>query len=287
MNFFTFDFKKMIVLVAIIAIPLISINMQKNETEDPWFTRPFSFVGGVLQQVYSGFTSGVRGTTTLYLDLIDIKKQNRVLIRENAELRAQLGALTELKLENERLNKLLGFKQQTNMELLAAKVIGKDLMPEHASITINRGTRHGVKKNMAGITIGGVVGYVIMTEPLTSQILLLTDSYATIDAIVQRSRARGILEGQSKSCRLNHLQRDDDVKVGDLIVTSGLMNVFPKGFPIGTVTNVERNRYGMSQTVDVKPAINPFTLEELFIILDAKGEDLSPTNQLITEPEAS
>src|SRR5258705_17433 len=83
--------------------------------------------------------------------------------RENHELRAQLGSMTELKMENERLSKLLGFKQSANLELVAARVIGHDLLPDRKTISIDRGTLHGIKKNMATITTGGVVGYIYRT----------------------------------------------------------------------------------------------------------------------------
>ena len=265
--------------------------MEHNPAQRPWFVKPFIFVTGVVQNLYSGFSSGVRGTTALYLNLVDIKKNNQNLQKKNAELRAQLGTLTELKLENQRLNKLLGFKENTKMDLLTAKVIGKDLLIDHTTLTINRGTQHGVKEFMAVITIGGVVGYVVQPQTFTSQILLLTDRYATIDAIVQRSRARGIVEGlNKKTCQLSYLERDDDIKVGDKIVTSGLNNIFPKGFSVGTVTNVEKSQYDISQKVTLKPAINPFTLEEVFVVLNTKDESFlaeeTPKAEE-TEPEAT
>ncbi|MCB0357694.1 MAG: rod shape-determining protein MreC [Bdellovibrionales bacterium] len=274
MNYFAFDVKKLLIVISLVIIPLMAVNMEHNPAQRPWFVKPFIFVSGVVQNLYSGFSSGVRGTTALYLNLIDIKKNNQKLQKENAELRAQLGTLTELKLENKRLYNLLGFKEKTKMDLLTAKVIGKDLLIDHTTLTINRGTVHGVKEFMAVITIGGVVGYVIQPQTFTSQILLLTDRYATIDSIVQRSRARGIVEGiNNKSCRLSYLGRDDDVQVGDRIVTSGLNNIFPKGFTVGTVTDVVKNQYDISQEVTLKPAVNPFTLEEVFVVLNTHNED--------------
>lgn len=277
MNFFNLDRKKVLLLLGLIGIILVGINMQRNPGESLTLLRPFYFLSGAIQNTYFSFTSGVRGTTALYLDLIDIKKANRQLLKENAELRAQLGSMTELKLENERFSDLLKFKQKSNMKLLAAKVVARDLVPDHSTIMINRGSSHGVKRNMAAITVGGAVGYVIQPQLHTSQILLLTDRYASIDSIVQRSRARGIIEGKGKDlCRLGYLQRGDDVKVGDLVVTSGLDNIFPKGFPIGSVSAAQPSRFGMSQEVTVNPSINPFTLEEVFIVLNAHHEDFSP-----------
>lgn len=271
MNFFTFDVRKVFLAIVVIVLPLLAVNMQRKSEEELWFTKPFTWSAGLIQKAYSSFSSGVRGTTAMYIDLINIKVQNRELQRENAELRAQLGSMTELKMENERLSNLLGFKQAANLELLAGRVIGRDLLAEHHTIWIDRGTEHGVKKNMATITTGGVVGYIYRTEATTSQILLLTDRYAVIDAIVQRSRARGFVEGYAKDqARLRFLKRSDDVQVGDLIVTSGLNNIFPKGFQIGTVTAIDKSRYGMTQDVEIKPTVEAMHLEEVFVVLNTQ-----------------
>lgn len=284
MGYFTFDLRKVFLVIAVVVVPLMAINMQRKSEEELWFTKPFSFVGGVIQGAFSSFSSGVRGTTGMYLDLINIKTENRELKVEIAELRAQLGAMRELKVENERLSKLLGFRQSSNMDLLAAKVVGKDLLIDHQTLTVNRGTHHGVKKNMAALTVGGVVGYVFRADLYTAQILLITDRYAAIDALVQRSRARGIVEGSSRdSTTLKYVKRGDDVQVGDLVVTSGMYNVFPKGFPIGIVKQVNKSQYGMTQELDLTPAVDPLNLEELFIVLNANQADFSPSE---TAPEA-
>lgn len=278
MNFFSIDLRKFLLILGIVGFPLLITNLQRESTDEvPWYARPFTFVAGVVQNTFSSFSSGIRGTTAMYINLIDVKTKNRVLLDENAELRAQLGALTELKMENQRLVDLLSFKKETKMDLLAAKVVGRDLLADHQSVTINRGTHHGIKKNMAAITTGGVVGYVLRSEAFTSQILLLIDRYGIIDAIVQRSRARGIVEGRGPdSCKLRYLNRGDDVQVGDLVVTSGLDNIFPKGFPVGVVTGVSKSRYGMTQDIDLKPAINPSILEEMFIVINSMNEDFNP-----------
>ena len=283
MNFFAFDLKKVVIGILLIAIPLISINLQKNPKEVPWFLVPFHLISGTVQQGYSTFSSGVRGTTTTYLNVVSVNKQNTELTKDNLELRAKLGELTELKLENERLNSLLNFTKATEMQLVAARIIGNDLLPDHHSITIDRGESHGIKKSMAAITSGGVVGYVIQVQQMTSEILLLTDRYAVIDAMVQRSRARGVVEGKSREAsRFNFALRDDDILTGDLVVTSGFDAYFPKGFPIGVVTYVRKNQYEMSQLVELKPMIDPYSIEEIFIVLSAKNEDF--TDKIKTEP---
>ena len=273
MNFADYDAKKLLLIALFVGLPILSINVERNAEGTPWFLRPFSILTGSAQSGFASFSGGVRGTASLYLNLVGIKVNNRQLTKDNAQLRAQLGEMTELRLENKRLYNLLEFRQKSKMELLGAKVIGRDLVPDHSTITINRGTSHGLKRNMAVITAGGAVGYVVEPEAISSKILLLTDRYTSIGAIVQRSRARGLVEGRNKnSCRLMFLKRGDDVIPGDLIVTSGLDNIFPKGFPIGEVTQVDRGKYSISPTIDIKPAIDLFNLEEVFVILNAHDE---------------
>ncbi len=276
MNFFAFDIRKLLIVIAVIALPILSINMKRNPGEEPWYRRPFTWFVAASQGGYSSFTSGVRGTTSMYLNLVGIKKDNQQLLRENQELRAQLAASSELKLENERLNQLLEFKINTKMELLAAKVIARDLSPDHESIRINRGYRQGLRKLMGVITVEGVVGYVLSTELDTAQILVITDRSAAVDALVQRTRARGLISGRDAAAiRLRYLERADDVAVGDAVVTSGLKGTFPKGFPIGKVTSVRKTDFGISQEAVVEPVVSPSNLEEVFVVLDSGGEDFN------------
>jgi rod shape-determining protein MreC len=279
LNFFNFDLKKILIIALLISIPLFSVNMQQQNPNRPWVLQPFYFLAAMTQNSYAGLSSGVRSTTDLYLNLINIKKENRLNKQELDGLKAQLGSLKELKLENERLSQLLNFKQNSKMELLAARIIGRDLLTDYDTVTIDRGEEQGVKKGMGVITIAGVVGYAVEVEAKIAKVLLLTDRYAVVDGIVQRSRARGIVQGQSKeSCVLTFLKRSDDVQEGDTVVTSGLDNYFPKGFPIGEVTDVKKDEYGLGQSVTVQPVVNAANLEEVFVILNANNQDLERVN---------
>ncbi|MBT4761307.1 MAG: rod shape-determining protein MreC [Bdellovibrionaceae bacterium] len=281
MNYFNFSLKKILVTAVVIGLPVfLAVNMMIYTGEPPWYLRPFTFSTSLIQKAFSSFSLEVRGTTGLYLNLISIKKNNKVLLKDNQKFHAQLAAVTELKMENQRLSKLLNFKQQSELKLLAAKIIGKDLLSSHSSLSINMGSRNSIKPGMAVITHAGTVGYILETESFTSRILLLTDRYAAIDAIIQRSRARGIIVGnKGLSCLLNYMKRDDDIVEGDLVVTSGLDKIFPKGFPVGRVKKTTKTQYGMNQTVEVEPIVNPFNLEEVFVILNTND-----TQQYQSEP---
>lgn len=274
MNFLNIDLKKAILALILIGLPLVSIQTQKDPLRQGWHDRPFSFLAGMLQSGFFQFSDGVRGTTRLYLNLIGIKKDNERLRAENALLQTQLLELDEIKNENVRLNKLMDFQSRTKMSLIAARIMSRDLMSDHNTIQINKGSQHGLKSGQAVISVDGVVGHVFKTEVWTSQVLLLTDRYSVVDGLIARSRARGIVEGKNSSLiSLRYIEKSEDVQVGDLVVTSGLDNIFPKGFPIAKVESVEDRSYSVSLRVELTPIVNPNKIEEVFVIMDAKQFD--------------
>ncbi|MEK2688256.1 rod shape-determining protein MreC [Bdellovibrio sp. GT3] len=274
MNFFNFDLKKLVLIGIVLALPLISINMQQRPQESHWLVKPFSMLGSAVSETFFGFSHGVKDTTAMYLDLINIKKQSEQLHSTNNELQSRLQSMNELQIENDRLRGLLEFKQTTKMKLTSAQVIGRDLVIDHNTVTINKGTNDGLKSGMAVITTAGVLGYIFKPEPFTAHVMLITDRYAVVDGIVQRTRAHGIVEGKSQSiCALKYVERTEDVKEGDLVVTGGLDNIFPKGFPVAIVESVERKTFSVSLKVDLRPVVDPYKVEEVFIILDSSKED--------------
>ncbi len=118
LNFLNFDLKKVLSFLFIVSLPLISINMQQKPTSQGWYDKPFSFLGSVTQSAFFTFSDGVRGNTLLYLDLINIKKENLRLKSVNDELLTRLEVQAELEKENIRLNQLLEFKTHSKMELI-------------------------------------------------------------------------------------------------------------------------------------------------------------------------
>lgn len=276
MNWLNFDLKKMLVIVVLILMPLISINTQRSPTVTGWYDKPFSFIAGVIESLFFGLSDGVRSTTKLYLDLIQIKKESQTLKSQNQDLLARLQVLEELQKENSRLNLLLDFRNRNKMELTAARVISRDLLTDHATIRIDKGTSNGLKSGMAVITTEGVVGHIFKPDALTSHVLLITDRYSVVDGLVNRSRARGIVEGKNQTgLSLHYVEKSEDIQKGDLIVTSGLDNIFPKGFPVAKVENVENKIFAVALKVDLKPIVDPDKVEEVFIITNANHLDLT------------
>jgi rod shape-determining protein MreC len=144
----------------VLALPLLSINMQQTPQGSHWLSRPFSLLSSSIGEVFFGFSHGIKDTTGMYVNLIGIKKDNEHLQSNNSELQTRLEKMTELQLENDRLRDLLAFKESTKMQLTAAQVIGRDLVIDHNTITINKGLRDGIKSGQAVITTTGALGYV-------------------------------------------------------------------------------------------------------------------------------
>lgn len=281
MNFLNFNLKKAFILLIVISLPLISINMEQKIMTDSWFNQPFTFVAQSVQNIFFGLSQGVRRTTADYINIINTKSKNKDLQKENDILKTRLNLFTENQNELERLRTLLDFQKNTKMELIPAQVIGRNLVTDHNTITINKGRNHGLKTGQAVLTVSGAVGYVFKPSSNTSHVMLITDRYSVVDALIQKTRAHGLIEGKTKeSCVLQYVERTEDVKDGDLIVTGGLDNIFPKGFPLGVITNIERRTKSASLQIEVKPVVDANKVEEVFIVKSTALENfLSETDK--------
>ena len=278
MNFLNINLKKLVFFVFVLVMPLVTFNMEEKQNDSEWFKQPFSWMAGRFQDFFYTYSKGVKTTTSQYLNLIQIKKLNESLKNQNQELTTRLLKFDEINQENGRLKQLLAFRNSSKMDLLAAQVIARDLIPDHSTITINKGSADGLKEGQAVMTLQGALGYVFKPQQKTSHILLMTDRYAVIDGVIQRSRAHGIVEGKGKSgAVLKYVERTEDVRPGDLVVTGGLDNIFPKGFPIAVVESAEKKQISVSLKVDLKPLVDSEKVEEVFVVLNARNVDMSET----------
>lgn len=208
-----------------------------------------------------------------YLDLVNVRRENLHLLQEVRERNARIVAAEEAIQAKQRLERLLDMKGTLKSPTLTASVIGEDVSSWFRTLVVDRGSSSGITEGMAVVAADGVVGQVVKVAPGTSRVLLLTDHASGIAATLQRSRARGVIKGKGEGlCSLEFTTRDEDVKVGDMIITSGIGGVFPKGLPVGEVAMVKRGEYGIFQTVTVRPAVAVGRLEEVMVILKVPNE---------------
>jgi rod shape-determining protein MreC len=128
---------------------------------------------------------------------------------------------------------------------------------------------------MAVVSPEGIVGHVLQTSPHCAKVLLITDFNSSVDAIIQRSRAKGLVEGNGENfCRLKYAPRTHDIQPGDRVVTSGLGGRYPKGLMIGKIRKIKKKSYGLFQQAEIIPSVNFAKLEEVFVITETHPMDV-------------
>jgi len=224
-------------------------------------------IAAPLESAINDSVTGIEETWHRYLFLYGLTDENKRLRETNARLARKVIAYREAYLENIRLRRLLAFKEKLGYETVAAGIILRDMAGFMKTLMIDRGESHGVRRGQPVIVETGLVGRVIETTWHASRVLLLTDENSNVDALIQETRANGILQGTGMgSCSLKYIVRTETVRKGDIILTSGLGGVFPKELILGIVRKVENNKTSMFQNIDVVPGVDFLKMEEVLVI---------------------
>lgn len=199
------------------------------------------------------------------------------LAAENSELKKKIDLLQpqaaldeELKLENDRLRSALGFKSANRYgsNLLPAQVVARGAAPLNSILIINCGASVGVNKDRPVVSQSGLVGRVIEVSQFSAKVQLITDPLSSVAATDQRSRAYGVVEGNSSNnLSMKYTNASGDLQVGDKIITSPISSLFPAGLVIGTVVEAKKKDSDLFYEVRIKPAVDFSSLEEVFVIL--------------------
>ena len=200
-----------------------------------------------------------------YINLSEKAKENTVLKSRLTLLETKLLDYDDKLQEIARLRELLGFSRQDPREQIVAEVIGNSRDAAFRSIRINKGDWDGIKVGMPVVTAGGVVGRIIRVGKKFSDIHILVDSNFNVDILIQRTRVRGVLKGFGDHSVLT-LNRQAEIKIGDTIITSGIIGGFPKGLPIGKVVKISYESDHISQTVKVDPWVAFDRIEEVVVL---------------------
>jgi len=258
------------VLAGVFIIPLMFFSTQLT----PWGSGTGSRAASIAQDlsypfawVWHELSSGLDTAWERYVNLSGKSRENERLKSELTALKAKTLDYDERLNEVNRLRQLAGFSQSLQDKYLAAEVFtGQQSLP-FRTIRISRGGLDGVKTGMPVIAANGAVGRVIRTGLKFSDVQLLVDYDSNIDVLIQRNRIRGVLGGfANENCRL-HLQRGAEVRIGDTIVTSGIVGSFPKGIPVGKVVRISFETDNVSQIIHVEPWIDHRRLEEVIVLL--------------------
>ena len=268
-------------VIALLAIPFFFLRASiRDPKELSGIDRLVMRVSVPIQDLSSLVARGLSNLWGDYVYLVQVKADNRRMAIENARLNDRVRRLEQEEIENRRLKRLLGLKESIPGELVSAQVISKDLTEffRIASVTVDRAGRD-VRLNMPVIAQDGVVGQVQRVAGDRVDILLAVDARSGIDVVDELTGARGFVRGtgdQSRyACRVDLVQRSDEVNIGDLLVTSGVGRAFPRGIPVARVTRVVKRDFGLYQEVEAIPTVDFSRLDEVLIIASSPPDDPS------------
>ncbi len=209
-----------------------------------------------------------------------MRAENRRLRRRITEIESENLQFREALVSSGHLARVASMRDEIEIPMLPAEVVGLDVAPWFRSVLVDRGALHDVQPGHPVITHEGVVGVVTATSKHAAKTMLLQDRQSAVDALVQRSRARGVLRGIGRDrLEFEFVVRSADVVVGDEVVTSGLGGIFPKGLQLGRVTELRDAGGRLTRIGVIEPAVDLGQLEQVFVML-RRG----PTMDLLYRP---
>ncbi|PIE62389.1 MAG: rod shape-determining protein MreC [Desulfobacter postgatei] len=224
---------------------------------------PFQFATSRIM----GFTESIWQT---YFSCVLAVEENHQLRSQLAKARYTVNRCKELELENARLKKFVNFQNSVPAAYVAAQVIARDPSPWFKTIMIDKGEKDGLCKGLPVLVSEGILGRIIKVSGSFSRVLLITDRNSAVDALIQKTRVRGMVKGNhNDTCSFVYTLKKDQVQPGQVIVSSGLDQVFPKGLRIGTVVDVQKNHSQLFQDIIIKTAVDFDKLEEVLVYKNA------------------
>jgi len=233
-------------------------------------------VGAVspFQRAGASGIGGIRGVWNHYFALQNASRENERLRSENDTLKLQINQLQSRAAEADRLARLLNFRlAHQNVPMLGARVIGTSADTASQTVYLDRGERDGIRRNMGVITPDGVVGKVIESYSNTSQVLLLSDKDSGVGAMISESRIQSPVGGVGEPLlSMKYVPNDDEVNLGQHVVTSGMDRIFPRDLPVGTVSQIKSGN--PFKQIRIRPSANLERLEEVIVLLSLQPLDL-------------
>ena len=221
-----------------------------------------------VQRLTMTVVQTTHGIWTGYVALGAVERENVVLREELRSLRVQLQQERAQAQRTEGLRQLLELRTRAGLETTAAEVIAGAASPEFRTMTIDKGSTDGLAPDMAVVSPAGVVGRVILTSYRASKVQLLIDRNAAAGALIERTRVQGVVVGHGDgTLQMEYVRGTADVKPGDLVVTSGIDGIYPKGFVIGTVAGIDDRGAGSFPMIIVRPAADFTRIEEVLVVL--------------------
>jgi rod shape-determining protein MreC len=267
--------KSLVLLTGAIVLQVLLLAVQIKRDSQGRLIRVWT-VGAVspFERAGASGIGSIRGVWHHYFALRYASFENERLRRENDTLKLQINQLQSKAAEADRLAALLNFRQShQNVPMLGARVIGASADTASQTVYLDRGERDGIHRNMAVITPDGVVGKIVESYGNTSQVLLLTDKDSGVGAMLLESRIQSPVGGTGEPLlAMKYVASDDNVNVGEHVVTSGMDRIFPRDLPVGTVAQIKQGN--PFKQIRIQPSANLERLEEVIVLLSLQPLDL-------------
>ena len=280
--------KSLVLLAGVVLLQLVLLAVQIKRDTQGRLLRVWT-VGAVspFERAGARGIGNIRGTWSRYFALKNASVENEQLKKENDDLKLKISQLQGKAAEADRLAELLNFRQaQQSVPMLPARVIGTSADANSQTVYLDRGEHDGIRRNMGVITPDGVVGKVVESYRNTSQVLLLTDKDSGVGAMLADSRIQSPVGGTGEPLlNMKYVPSDDNVNVGDQVVTSGMDRIFPRDLPVGTVCEVKGG--APFKEVRVRPAAKLERLEEVVVLLSLQQLEGKKETSVLKEKQLS
>jgi len=263
--------KNTVVIIIAIAFLVVSFFIFTNT---PLFLKGYSVaksgfgeISGPLLRIIGKPAEFVRYLFNNYIGLIRTNRENAALHNKLDKLQLENQKIHELEQENKRLKTILNLMEQHPKTMIAARVVGEDVKNWFKCIILDKGKSSGIMIKMPVVTSRGLVGQVVETDRWVTKVMVINDTNSSVDVYVDGRNTRGILEGTGQTLlRLKYIRKNDELEIGDKLITSGKDGIYPKGLAIGIVTTVNRNKPGIFADIEVMPFNNFNRLEEVLVL---------------------
>jgi len=270
-------FQRYGLLVSVVLVCLLLLTVQTRGGGSGGAGEAVAILLTPIQSLLVKIHRGAVGVWTSYVDWKSVRRENSVLRAEAERLRVQGLRVAETDQENARLRRLLALHDRLPMSALAGEVIGREAGGWVRALTVNRGRQSGITQQTPVIVPEGLVGRVVQVRLGASVVQLINDPASAVGGVDQRTRTPGLVEGDAGGAiRFKFMARDGaQVAQGDLVVTSGLGSLFPKGLPIGRITAIEDKGSALFHFAVVAPAVDFSRVEEVLLLTGQTTNDVA------------
>ncbi|MCG8338929.1 MAG: rod shape-determining protein MreC [Proteobacteria bacterium] len=241
------------------------VEIQRSEN---WYSATIHTISYPFQATFHFIKRNLTETWHSYLWLVDVKEENDRLWARVWELEEENARAREIRFEHDRLRDILEFKKKDPNVKVFAEVIFEVKKPFFQLLVINKGSDDGIRSNFAVVSPEGIIGKIQSVTANQSVVQMITDSRSQFPVLIQRTRTKAMSFGSlDGTITIKRIPRRQEIFKDDQVVTSGLAGVFPKGFPVGKVDKIDKQPYGLFQSVTLTPAVDLSKVEEVAVLL--------------------